>query len=282
MSYDPDFDIQSYPSDWEYYSDEFFDELPSVPRKRKLEHGVFVQDSEASGQARACQNRPKIHVKRDVPTLPCKETTLQGPTVLWKSNLETLQKSLGDGQPTEPVALLKDWRKRFKISTRSIEACTPSPVPIQEERRVSQQMIEQIEGSKRADADGGRLENGDVAISPTLHSRRREPPTHLHSTLSILYEQSTKPEKPLHEPQKRKASAEGVDQDLEVFKASKKINTSSMNQKGAQDKSIDSLESLPRSTRTAKKRKAESTEYEPSNPPRKNPTRRKQKETVSR
>lgn len=102
IDYDPDYDTSPNLSDWEYGHDDYWDEDTLSKRK----HNSAREDTNK------IIDRPKKKRRR----LDCKED-IPAPTVIWKSKRDLLSPPeapivrAGQG---EKVALLKDWRERFK------------------------------------------------------------------------------------------------------------------------------------------------------------------------
>ena len=125
------------PSDWEFYSDDYWDDESTKKRKRKgdaIEETAVEGDPIEHGSAR---KRRKVKRTGTVPGISRGESA----TVVWKSKSDVLQPSDGpvvsEGQG-ERVSLLKDWREQFKIPS---EQKHPLSKPVEVQRKGSQKAI---------------------------------------------------------------------------------------------------------------------------------------------
>ena len=122
QDYDPSFDTAEIWSDWEYYSDDYYDD--DTPRKRqkinRAENGVDGSGDVGSGIPR---KRRQLCSTDDIPELSLGgplQSELENPrnlapVIVWRSKTEADHVPvLSEGQD-EKIALLKDWRERFKI-----------------------------------------------------------------------------------------------------------------------------------------------------------------------
>lgn len=110
---DPAIDVEDYFSDWEYYSDDYYDDDPSVKQNGAVakEPGTTTKTHRAQPASRTNNRvlRPQSSVKPDI-------TSFQG--VVWKTT--SLEKDQDVAvQIYEPghgdkVALLENWREIFK------------------------------------------------------------------------------------------------------------------------------------------------------------------------
>lgn len=119
INYDPALETASLASDWEYYSDEYWD--LNTPKKRKRREGGSenAEATESIGHTKKRRKKTKLH---EIPELSLREPSLAAPTVVWRSKKEILETHEGPGVSEgqeEKVSLLKDWRERFKHSTTS-------------------------------------------------------------------------------------------------------------------------------------------------------------------
>ena len=118
---DPSYETASVPSDWEYYSDDYWDEESAKKRKRK---GDALEEIAVEGnpiEHGLKRKRRKLKRTENMPEISLGESVVAAPTVVWKSKSDVLQPSDGpvvsEGQG-ERVSLLKDWRERFKLSSK--------------------------------------------------------------------------------------------------------------------------------------------------------------------
>lgn len=121
---DPCLDIVESFSDWEYYSDDYYDDEPTIPRRRRRGESTLKGAGYTNTQNDGLPRRKKrlLFPTDDIPKLslgaPLTDSvaaTFKG--VVWKKpgDVETKPKLYepGDG---EEVALLKNWREIFKPS----------------------------------------------------------------------------------------------------------------------------------------------------------------------
>lgn len=122
-------DTAEYWSDWDYYSDDYYDQ--GAP-KRKRQRVAGESTSEAKGEnaegPQVGKRGRKLQSAEDIPELSLGESldsdmedsVAAKPTVLWRSKeahdpVETPIVAEGEG---EQVALLRDWRERFEVSSK--------------------------------------------------------------------------------------------------------------------------------------------------------------------
>ena len=171
LNYDPSLETTSLPSDWEYYSDDYWDQDSPAKRKRKAcdtraPYGTGEAGEEGPGRKRG---KPKL-----IGQVP--ELSLGASTVIWKSKSEALQTSGGpivsEGQ-SEKVSLLKDWRERFKMPNM---ADSQSPKPRSMNGKGSQRALAVVIGRPSSE---NKLNNAkpplSLAFSQGLPSRRKAP-----------------------------------------------------------------------------------------------------------
>ena len=126
INYDPTWETASYPSDWEYYSDQYWDQEPSKKRKRQRD---------CDGATGAIAGNEKIKKKRrkaksaEIPEISLGESYLAASSVVWKSREEILNPNQGpvvnEGQMTK-VSIIQDWRERLKNYSSSMPKFVPS------------------------------------------------------------------------------------------------------------------------------------------------------------
>lgn len=133
-------DTAEYWSDWDYYSDDYYDQ--GAP-KRKRQKVAGESTSEAKGEIaegpQVGKRRRKFRSAEEIPELSLGESldsdmedsVAAKPTVLWRSKeahdpVETPIVTEGEG---EQVALLRDWRERFEVSSKlgRVTAATKDP-----------------------------------------------------------------------------------------------------------------------------------------------------------
>ena len=170
VNYDPSYETTSIPSDWEYYSDDYWDAESTKKRKRKSNATEITAAGGGSIGHGTERKRIKL-VRTVVPGISLGEPAVAAPTVIWKSKNDVLQPSEGpivsEGQG-ERVSLLKDWRVRFKV-------------PFKQKSPVSRPFEMQGVGSQKAIAvvvtnQSATRIFGD-ALPPTAHSKSQGLPS---------------------------------------------------------------------------------------------------------
>ncbi|MCJ1392554.1 hypothetical protein MMC18_005422 [Xylographa bjoerkii] len=132
VDYDPDKDVGETLSDWEYYSDDYFDHVAEVATREHSDEGKANQISQkkrkGSGLPHERAKRRRLDHARAIPELSLGEsldsnftgTSSSSAVVHWKKKntftVPPLPLLADDGG--EKVALLKDWRDRFKTRLR--------------------------------------------------------------------------------------------------------------------------------------------------------------------
>ncbi len=151
LSYDPSYGTASVPSDWEYYSDDYWDEQSTTKGKRK---GDAMKKTAARGDSTghsAERKRRKLKLTEDVPEISLGESIVAAPTVVWKSKNDLLQPFEGpvvsEGQG-ERISLLKDWRERFKLPSKQNHAVSR---PIEVQQMDSQKAVAVVVSTQSAD-----------------------------------------------------------------------------------------------------------------------------------
>ena len=133
IEYGLDYDQSPDLSDWEYDHDDYWDQ--DTPSKRKRNSASEDTNEINDGPKK---KRRRLDCKKDIPGLSLEGSNTAAPTVIWKSKRDLLSSpegpvvSAGQG---EKVALLKDWRERFK--SQPIRAAS-RPESIPNKRRGSQ------------------------------------------------------------------------------------------------------------------------------------------------
>ena len=128
QTYDPTYDTTEYLSDWEYESDEYYDQ--EFPKERRVK--VDETDKRRPDMKRKLtgpdprkRKRRKLDSMDDIPDLSLGEdfdtetssSLVSTPLVVWKKReASPALPVVVDGQG-EKVALLKDWREKFKDTT---------------------------------------------------------------------------------------------------------------------------------------------------------------------
>jgi hypothetical protein len=122
MVEDPSLEIVETFSDWDYYSDDYYDDDPSIIKK----HGTESGSAEGHTDGPPRKKKRKLSALQDVPALslspaivdssPTDANSFKG--VLWRppSALGKEEITLYEPGKGEKVALLSDWREVFKTS----------------------------------------------------------------------------------------------------------------------------------------------------------------------
>lgn len=118
MVEDPSLEIVETYSDWEYYSDDYYDDDPTIMAKQKT-NGVAH-----TGEPR--QKKRKLSSLENIPTLSLGSSVADSPApmvntfkgVLWRVPVKADDKiELYEPGKGEKVALLSDWRELFRTPT---------------------------------------------------------------------------------------------------------------------------------------------------------------------
>ena len=172
----PSHDTTEYWSDWDYYSDDYYDQgTPPKKRQRIDGEGDSGVKDEDIKRTQAGKKRRKLRPTQDVPELSLGESlnsdiepsALATPTVVWRSKeahdpIENHIVTEGEG---EKVALLKDWRERFKAASKLERNSPPTKDP--KPRKPNQTAIAVVIGRRPS-------ENSSVGIdAPPMSSKAK-------------------------------------------------------------------------------------------------------------
>ncbi|KAK3166910.1 hypothetical protein OEA41_010035 [Lepraria neglecta] len=144
IDYEPDWDTVSVPSDWEYYSDDYWDhDSPKTSSKKRKRTS---QDEETAAgtngvEEGARRKRKKLDSDKRIPKLLLGELSLPCSAVIWKSKSEIFKSFEGPtiiGGSGEKISLLGDWRERFQYKPKPTSSQS-KPKAIQ--RKGSQQAL---------------------------------------------------------------------------------------------------------------------------------------------
>ncbi|KAL2043934.1 hypothetical protein N7G274_003454 [Stereocaulon virgatum] len=124
IDYHPDWDTLSVPSDWEYYSDEYWDHTSPKTFSKKRKKGPDNKDASASTDSvqRSPEKKRRLASERRIPKLSLGEPNLAVSAVIWKSKSEMLtspEEPTITGGSGETVSLLADWRERFETQPKT-------------------------------------------------------------------------------------------------------------------------------------------------------------------
>ena len=116
-------------SDWDYYSDDYWDQDSPKKRKRKDVIGQTANGSNVADEVGMKKKRRDLNSSETIPKLSLDNANVAASIVIWRSKSELLQlveePIFNEGQG-EKVALLKNWRKRFKMPTKDDPTEPPS------------------------------------------------------------------------------------------------------------------------------------------------------------
>lgn len=108
VNYDPTWETASFASDWEYYSDEYWEQVPSNKPKPK---NYSIEDAEARRGIKAVKKKRRKSKLDGIPVLSLDEPSLAASSVVWKPVKETVESYkcpvVIDGQG-EKVSFLTD------------------------------------------------------------------------------------------------------------------------------------------------------------------------------
>jgi hypothetical protein len=113
VNYDPAWETASLASDWEYYSDEYWEE--QGPSKKWKPKENRAEGAEATIVTHNVQNKGRESKSRGIPDLCLGEPSLAGSIVVWKlkETTESCNGPLIDDGQGEKVSLLKDVSHPF-------------------------------------------------------------------------------------------------------------------------------------------------------------------------
>ncbi|KAI9715055.1 MAG: hypothetical protein M1812_006172 [Candelaria pacifica] len=122
---DPRWETSEYFSDWEYYSDDYYDNERSKPPKQLQGSGKERQDSKSKRKRpmleQGREKKRRLTKEDDIPAMSLGEpgqlpTNASWPseTIIWRKTRDERKPPVLEVGEDEKVALLKDWRNRFK------------------------------------------------------------------------------------------------------------------------------------------------------------------------
>ncbi|KAL8756455.1 MAG: hypothetical protein Q9184_004499 [Pyrenodesmia sp. 2 TL-2023] len=160
VNYDPAFESNDIMTDWDCYSDDYFDFESPKPKRRKLEERLHSKCKRKT--PKSLKSLPELSLGD--PASSDEETDARArSTVIWKTSGDSRTLPVVKDGEEEKVSILKDWRERFKPSPRN-----PDVTP------------ERSEGSQRAVAVviqqtslADRTVNGAGAAPPSRSKKER-------------------------------------------------------------------------------------------------------------
>ena len=187
QDYDPAIETAEVWSDWDYYSDDFYDE--DSPRKRsKFSDAGNTVDEQGEEGSRLRRKRRKLHSTSKIPELYLGDSLYANsgdhqavaPIVVWKSKTEPNNVPVVSEGQEEKVALLKDWRERFKIPSRTSPNLSKSQGVA---RRGSQKAVAVVIEQKASEKDTKRRGPTTTLLKdPGIPSRSRITQKHNNGT----------------------------------------------------------------------------------------------------
>ncbi|KAL1970981.1 hypothetical protein VTN77DRAFT_2815 [Rasamsonia byssochlamydoides] len=201
---DPSLDTLESFSDWEYYSDDFYDDDPTVLRRRGTANPLQEAENQLDGPPRKKKRKgsitdgiPELSLGPAVVDLPTDIASFKG--VIWRKPDSTEQKpDLYEPGHGEKVALFKDWREVFETSHYK-NAWLREPSPKNKAREnghvggldVPKSTLREIIPQSQVDTVVG--EEYDLPLDPTREASYSPPPMSIGELA-----------RPLHEPKIRK------------------------------------------------------------------------------
>lgn len=114
--YEPGYDLQEYYSDWEYYSDDYYDDDPTILKKNPIDGSPVKTTAGNHGPPKSGRSRKRKLEDRDsdIPPLVDDRQYLDAcmKGTVWAQPIQARDNVYLAGQG-EKVALLKDWRTKF-------------------------------------------------------------------------------------------------------------------------------------------------------------------------
>ncbi|KAL8721220.1 MAG: hypothetical protein Q9181_007755 [Wetmoreana brouardii] len=130
INYDPAIELEEGWTDWEYYSDDFFDFEESRRKRRKMDKtGNELEASTTKHNQQKLKSTEKLpELSLGEAALPDEEDSFRSQaTVVWKARGDSPKPPTVEAGQEEKVSILKDWRERFKPRpTQHITRATPS------------------------------------------------------------------------------------------------------------------------------------------------------------
>lgn len=161
MTFDHSAELNDQLDENELYPSDFFDEdVPRKPKRKRGDDGVASEKTEGG-------KRRKLAAEDGIPELDLGEPAAAPPKVIWKSEQHEprLPPMQEDGK-ADKVALLKDWRERFKDAAKDNFFSVPTRRTSQSFAVVIPQRPREEEDDEDEDgSDEGQLdlEEGDLA-----------------------------------------------------------------------------------------------------------------------
>lgn len=214
---DPKFDVDDYFSDWEYYSDDYYDDDPTVKH-----NSVRAKATDAATKSRHAPTQRATQVKS---SLAPDITSFQG--VVWKTpSLEKDEQYAvqiyepGNG---DKVALLENWREIFKsaqpaldksrLRKRRTRETLVSDASFADDEIPCDEDPPHYSADQMSDVQSETLENGHAEESPEIAAEVVQPPkraTNLIVEIPVKRGQKRKAEAPMQESKPAKTNADST------------------------------------------------------------------------
>ncbi|KAL8690974.1 MAG: hypothetical protein Q9218_003694 [Villophora microphyllina] len=118
VNYDPNIELEDGWTDWEYYSDDFWDEEGPDRKRRKLRksnNGRGSSTVKLEQNSKRTEKIPKLSLGEPASSDDEKITRTRQP-VVWRIKGNSPRPPIVQAGKEEKVSILKDWRERFKPS----------------------------------------------------------------------------------------------------------------------------------------------------------------------
>ncbi|KAL9613183.1 MAG: hypothetical protein Q9167_002260 [Letrouitia subvulpina] len=192
INHDPAFDADDIWSDWEYYSDDYYDEQTLKRKRRKIGSRDNGLDSASS-----TTSKPIMELTDQTPELSLNKiynkddlgSVRQRPIVMWKSRAKSPQLPIFDEKDAENIAILKDWRERFKLLS---PAKPKGPTQRHENQRAIAVVIRQREVEDQSEPNSQPTATQETTKSQNVTTTDKPLPNGTSSTASSLAKQREK------------------------------------------------------------------------------------------
>lgn len=187
-------DTAEYWSDWDYYSDDYYDQ-GALKRKRQRIAGESTTEAKGKNAEgpQVGKRRRKVEPAEDIPELSLgesldsemEESVAARPTVVWRSKeahdpVENPIVREGEG---EQVALLKDWRERFEAASQLGHDSTATKDP--KTQRPNQRAVAVVIGPRPSDFANSRIDALKVSSKvKRIPSRSKAAPNDANGALT--------------------------------------------------------------------------------------------------
>ncbi|KAL8921770.1 MAG: hypothetical protein Q9208_005527 [Pyrenodesmia sp. 3 TL-2023] len=187
VNYDPAFESNDVLTDWDCYSDDYFDlELPQ-PKRRRFEEGPPSKSQRRI--PKSTKNLPELSLGD--PASSDEEIKARArSTVVWKTSVDSRTLPVVKDGQEEKVSILKDWKERFKPPPRGSEV---KPARSDGSQRAVAVVIQQTSLTDRTvnDADAALASRSKKEHRQVLHDDPRSDlshrggmaPTHMNGPL---------------------------------------------------------------------------------------------------